>query len=72
MVRCFNKRHVIAHKGGVIDEKYVEQSGDDTAIERRTVRVSVDEVRMLIAAVRKLGDALWRCFTPSTRSAQGN
>lgn len=70
MVRCFHKRHVIAHKGGVIDEKYIEQSGDDTAIERRKVRAPADEVRMLVAAVRSLGDGLWRYFTPAARSAE--
>ncbi len=67
MVRCFHKRHVIAHKGGVIDEKYVEQSGDETAIERRKVRVTADEVRELVAVVRKVGEALWRFMTPAAR-----
>lgn len=70
MVRGFHKRHVIAHKGGVIDEKYVEQSGDETAIERRKVRVTADEVRALVAAVRKLGEGLWRYFTPAARPAE--
>lgn len=71
MVRCFHKRHVLAHKGGVIDKKYIEQSGDDTAIERRKVHISANEVRTLVVAVRKLGDHLWRHFTPAAQSAEG-
>ncbi len=67
MVRCFHKRHVIAHKGGVIDEKYVEQSGDETAVERRKVRVTADEVRSLVAIVRKIGEGLWRHLVPAAR-----
>lgn len=67
IVRCFHKRHVIAHKGGVIDEKYIEQSGDEMAIEGRKVRVTTDEVRALVIAIRKLGEALWRFFALPAR-----
>jgi len=62
LVRGFQKRHLIAHKGGVIDRQYVEQSGDCTAIVGRKVRVTPGEVRELAAIVGSLGANLWEFF----------
>lgn len=72
LVLCFHKRHLIAHKAGVVDDKYVAQAGDSAAILGRKVQVSPEEVRAFVAAVRSIGDALWRFFTPTAPgSSQG-
>jgi len=59
-VRCFNKRHLLAHKMGVIDQKYIDATNDPAAIVGRRIVITADEVRGLIDAVRKLGEALAR------------
>lgn len=46
-VRGFQKRHVVAHKMGVVDEEYVRKTGDLRAVVGRKVAVEADEVREL-------------------------
>ena len=59
-VRCFSKRHLLAHKMGVIDQKYIDATNDPAAIVGRRIVITADEVRGLIDAVRKLGETLAR------------
>ena len=49
--RVFQKRHLLAHKMGVIDEDYVQKANDPGAIVGRKVRVSADEVAAAIAII---------------------
>lgn len=51
---AFQKRHLLSHKMGVIDQDYIERTGDTTAIPGRKVTVSADEVRELAQAVHDL------------------
>ena len=54
-IRCFQKRHLLEHKSGVVDEEYKSKAKDPQAIVGRKVRLSKDEVRLLIDAIRGLG-----------------
>ena len=54
-IRCFQKRHVLEHKSGVVDEEYKAKANDPQAIVGRKVNLSKDEVRRLIDAIRSLG-----------------
>jgi hypothetical protein len=60
LVRCFQKRHLLAHKMGVIDEKYVAAVHDPNARVGRKVTIDAAEVSSLLAAVRTLGEHLSR------------
>lgn len=53
-VRNFQKRHLIAHRMGVVDESYVAKSGDVRAVVGRKVSVSAEDVRSTLVVVRKL------------------
>lgn len=53
--RCFQKRHLLAHNMGVIDDAYVEKANDSTAIKGRKVSVQSREVDDLIVSIEKLG-----------------
>jgi hypothetical protein len=55
VVRCFQKRHLLSHKLGVIDEKYVATANDPTACVGRKVRIDSQEVRELIKVIDVLG-----------------
>lgn len=50
----FQKRHLLAHKMGVIDEEYVRKSGDSRAVVGRKISTNRDEVRELVRIVGKL------------------
>jgi hypothetical protein len=53
--RCFQKRHLLAHHMGIVDEKYVKKSGDPQARVGRKVSIDADEVRSLISWIMRLG-----------------
>lgn len=57
-VRCFNKRHLLAHKMGVIDQTYITATNDTSAVIGRRVRIDVQEVLDLIMITRRLGEEL--------------
>jgi hypothetical protein len=57
-VRNFQKRHLIAHKMGVVDDSYIAKSGDMTAIPGRKVSISAEDVSNTLAVVRKLAQGL--------------
>jgi hypothetical protein len=52
---CFQKRHLLAHKMGVIDQAYVDATRDPQAIAGRKVAVEKDEVLKLIDLIKKIG-----------------
>ena len=58
LVRGFQKRHLLAHTLGIIDEEYVRRSGDSRAVVGRKVRVTAEEVRELVRTMRKISRAM--------------
>lgn len=62
LVRCFQKRHLLAHKMGVVDEKYIKATGDANAIVGRKVAIVSQEVGDLLDAVATLGHGLLKCL----------
>lgn len=57
-VRAFQKRHLLAHKMGVVDEEYVQKSGDADAVVGRKIKVDANEVRELVQLLGKLAEHL--------------
>jgi hypothetical protein len=53
--RVFQKRHVLAHKMGVIDDDYIQKANDSGAIVGRKIQVSQEEVNSAICIVEALG-----------------
>ena len=53
--RCFQKRHLLAHRMGIVDEEYLKKSGDNQARVGRKVSINADEVRGLISRIASLG-----------------
>jgi hypothetical protein len=62
--RTFQKRHLISHKMGVVDEDYVAKANDLDAVLGRKVQVQPDEVRSAIATVKSLGNRLYAGLFP--------
>jgi hypothetical protein len=53
-VRYFQRRHVIQHNSGVIDDKYIKKANDPSAVKGRKVKVVATEVVTLVEIVRGL------------------
>jgi hypothetical protein len=58
--RTFQKRHLLAHKMGVIDAEYIEKASDPGAVLGRRVRVTEDEVSVAIGLIESLGQRLFK------------
>lgn len=57
--RVFQKRHLLAHKMGVIDEEYVRKANDPGAVVGRKIRVNGEEVTSAISIIEVLGRRLF-------------
>lgn len=57
--RVFQKRHLLAHKMGVIDAEYVEKANDQSALVGRRVRVTSEEVSRAAGLIETLGQRLF-------------
>lgn len=53
-VTAFQKRHLVAHKLGVVDQDYVARSGDTRAVVGRKIGISADEVKELANIIKTL------------------
>lgn len=50
----FQKRHVLSHRLGFIDEEYIRRSGDTMAVLGKKVSITSDDVLALIPIIEKL------------------
>jgi hypothetical protein len=64
--RVFQKRHLLAHKMGVIDEDYLQKANDPGAVAGRKIHVSHDEVNSAIGIVEALGRRLFAGVLPAS------
>jgi hypothetical protein len=53
--QAFQKRHLLSHTMGVMDDEYVRRSGDPYAVVGRKVSIDAGEVRQLAQIIGKLG-----------------
>lgn len=60
--RGFQKRHLLAHSMGIVDEEYVRATGDHSVPVGRKVIITDGEVTELIDIIRKLADGLVRAL----------
>ena len=54
----FQKRHLVAHKTGVVDQDYITKTGDTHAVVGRKIGIGADEVRQLARIINKLAQRL--------------
>ena len=53
--RCFQKRHLLAHKMGIVDDAYIKATSDPHARVGHKVSIRTEEVVTLIDHIRSLG-----------------
>jgi len=57
--RSFQKRHLLAHRMGVIDEEYVLKACDPCAVVGRKVMLAPGEITALVGIVERMGKRLY-------------
>ena len=62
LVHAFQKRHLIAHKMGVVDEDYLAKATDSEAVVGRRIQVLPEEVRALVQLVGRVARGLSAAF----------
>jgi hypothetical protein len=50
----FQKRHLVTHKLGVVDQEYITKTGDTRAVVGRKIGIGADEVRGLTRIISTL------------------
>jgi hypothetical protein len=58
LTRLFQQRHLLAHREGIVDQEYIDKSGDRTWTVGQRLVVREEGVRQLTDLVSKLGDEL--------------
>ena len=58
-ITAFQKRHLIAHKSGVVDSDYLDKTSDTSAVVGRKICIQVEEVHSLVRFIRKLAPFLF-------------
>lgn len=57
--RVFQKRHLLAHKMGVVDEDYLKKANDPGAVVGRKIIITPDEITATINIIEALGRRLF-------------
>lgn len=55
-IRGFQKRHLIAHKMGVVDDEYLRKTGDPDPVVGRKIVVSRADVTTIVGVLRAVGE----------------
>ena len=60
--RLLQKRHLVAHRSGVIDQRYVDATNDHSVPVGRKVRITCDEIRSVLPVISKLASSVKSCL----------
>ena len=59
---AFQKRHLLAHKMGVVDAEYQKATGVSASLIGRKISIQVEEINYLLLGLRKIGEELYRAL----------
>jgi hypothetical protein len=60
--REFNRRHLLIHKAGRVDEEYIQKTGDDSVKINQTIRVRSNEITRLSGLILQCANNLFEEF----------
>lgn len=60
--KMFHRRHVYEHKGGEADQKYIDDSGDDSVRPKQALRESAESAHRIIGIVQRMASNLHEGF----------
>ena len=56
LIKCFQQRHILQHKDGIIDKDYLAKSGDDTYVVGQRLVVRENDIKKYCSVINKLGE----------------
>jgi hypothetical protein len=59
----FERRHLLAHREGIVDEQYLRKSGDQTYRPRQRIVVTAADVNTMATLIERLGEGI-KAVTP--------
>jgi hypothetical protein len=62
LTRCFQKRHLLAHNMGIVDEEYLRKTNDPQARVGRKIAILAEEVQAMLGQTKRLGAFLASCL----------
>jgi hypothetical protein len=62
---CFQKRHLIKHRAGVVDQKYLDETGDSHAVLGRKIQLATEDVIAASNIIGALGTYLVAQLAPA-------
>lgn len=66
---AFQKRHLVAHKLGVVDETYITKTGDTVAAVGRKIVVDAGDVARLVSVIGKLAERMTVTLEAETKES---
>ena len=60
----FQKRHLLAHREGMVDDKYIQRSGDRNYRVGQRIIIRNFDIRSLVDLITKLAKRMWSVVTP--------
>lgn len=60
--KFFHRRHLFTHNAGIVDEEYLQKTGDKSVRLREKIRLRSKEVRRLISLVKTIGQTLFEGY----------
>lgn len=54
--KCFQKRHLLSHTDGVVDQNYISKSGDTSYSVGQHIIIKPDEVKEYATIIEKIGE----------------
>jgi hypothetical protein len=58
VVENFQKRHLISHNDGIVDEPYIQITNDQEAVQGRKIRIASEDVEDMLGAIEIIAQAL--------------
>ena len=68
LVRGFMRRHLLVHRSGVVDQRYLTETGESSTLLGRRISIDGAQTTMLADAVERLGETLIRILPATTNS----
>lgn len=60
--KMFNKRHILTHKSGIVDQEYIKNTNDNSVRSGQKIRIRSNEVKRLIELILRISNNFFMGF----------
>lgn len=62
----YQKRHILSHKEGIVDDRYIQNSGDSSYVVGQRIVISKQDIELLLTCLEKLKQGIVTAINNST------